>query len=87
MSDSSSVLGPLENRKKEDVRVPENLREIVGKLSRVLGVPKNAFYVLAAGYFALRYAPMVTSARSRDSMIDALEAELREILKEIRKAS
>jgi aryl-alcohol dehydrogenase-like predicted oxidoreductase len=67
------------------VRVPDALAAHVGDLSRKLGVPMNAFYVLGAGLLAARLAPGAATKRDRKAALDFLEKELTGILAEARK--
>lgn len=74
-----SVLGPLADRIKTDIRVPENLSEFVDKIAHDLGVPKNAFYVLGAALLLDKLAHVEGKGRRK-----ALLAELDEQLEGIR---
>ena len=60
MSGGASILGPQKDRIKTDVRLPPQLMKQVGVVCEKLGVPKNAFFTVAACKFLIELSPLLT---------------------------
>jgi hypothetical protein len=77
-----SLLGSMGPRIKTDLRLPPAFLEKVDEVCVALGVPKNAFFVLAASMLALQLAPMVRG-KSRKQLILAMQDSFQKILSEV----
>lgn len=83
----ASKKGPFDERVKTDLRISGRTNEVVEELSRKIGIPKNAFYTMAACSFAARLLPLVQGARKRDQMRLIVEKTFQKILDDTRKSA
>jgi hypothetical protein len=49
----------MEGRVKTDLRFPPELLDKIDEVCAALGIPKNAFFVMAASLLTLQLAPLV----------------------------
>lgn len=61
-----SIWGPQKDRAKIDLRMPRDIHSEVHEICVRLGIPKNSFFVLAAGMLLVQLAPMMTAEKDRD---------------------
>jgi hypothetical protein len=79
-----SLLGTMEGRIKTDLRFPPELLDKVDEVCVALGIPKNAFFVLAAGLLTLQLSPLVR-IKQRKQLIMIVQDLFQKILAEIAK--
>ncbi len=58
-----AIMGPLSDRLKTDIRVPRVLSGQVDLICCAAGVPKNAFYSLAAGLLVIQLSPLLPGSK------------------------
>ena len=80
-----SVLGPQADRIKTDLRLPKEFVVVVEEACRKLGVPKNAFFVLAGALFLAQLEPAMKSKKS-DKLLEDLEILVQNLIFNIKKS-
>lgn len=81
-----SILGDMEKRLRTEFRLPKLLVQQVEPMCRYLGIPKNAYFALAAALLTLELAPLVPSKRKRLSLVASLEKFLLDTIEKVKKA-
>jgi len=79
VSGQESLLGAHHERVRTDVRMPPNLAKQVGVVCKRLGIPRNAFFTIAACNELIKLSDFLTSRKK-----DILLKELDEIVQKIR---
>lgn len=87
MSPREAVLGPMSRRQKTDVRLPFDLSRRVEELSDALGVPKNAFFALAASLLCMQMAPLVVTGKKREILLREMKNLFEGVFDKIEKMS
>lgn len=83
---SPSILGDMKNRVKTDLRLPKQLVKQVEACCEALGVPKNAFFVLAAIRLAAEMGPIMPG-KKRITLLIEIEKIFQKVISEARKAA
>lgn len=78
MSGGFSILGPQKDRVKTDLRLPPKLMKQVEVVSTKLGIPKNAFFTVAACKFLIELSALLTPVKKEN-----LELEIENLLQKI----
>ena len=65
-----SPLGPQADRVKTDLRLPKPFVKQVEAVCTKLGIPKNAFFVLAGARFLIQLAPVLGSKKGADLLTE-----------------
>lgn len=86
MTKSTSLLGDQQSRVRTDVRLPPSLANQVGVICKKLGIPRNAFYALAACNQLVSFLPLL-NAKKKNIMIEELSSLLQKILENKRNIS
>jgi hypothetical protein len=76
----------LNERVKTDMRLPRLLIKHVEEMAPLVGLPKNAFFTVAAATMAALLSRQYAPGKRRAKMLDALEKEVQTIFREARKA-
>jgi len=63
-----SMFGPQKDRAKVDLRLPRDLHGQVHEMCDLLGIPKNAFFAMAAGLLLLELAPLQIGGKRDDTV-------------------
>lgn len=82
-----SLLGPMCDRVKTDVRLPFALSHSVEELCAALGIPKNALFTLAASLLCVQLAPLLKPGVPRRKMLAELDALFQSVLAGARKSA
>jgi len=77
---TASGLGPVKDRVKTDIRLPKALVKHVDAVCEILGVPKNAFFVLAAGKLVVELSPLLSTKAKRSVIVRDVEALFQRVL-------
>lgn len=75
----------LSERVKTDLRLPRVLVLHVEEIARLVGIPKNAFFTIAAAKLAADLAKGYVPGRKRRQFLLALEKEVQKIFREAKK--
>lgn len=75
----------LDERVKTDMRLPRVLIQHVEEMAPLVGLPKNAFFTVAAAKLAAELSRQYAPGRKRRKMLDDLEKTVQAIFKEARK--
>jgi len=67
-----SILGSTSDRAKTDLRLPRKLMSEVDVMCAAMGVPKNAFFVIAASNLLVKLSPLLVHKR-RKVLLDKVE--------------
>ena len=59
-------------RIKTDIRLPTAFSDHVEEVCNVLGVPKNAFYSMAAGFLLITLAPLLSKKVKRRTLLTSV---------------
>lgn len=76
----------LSERVKTDMRLPRILIQHVEEMALLVGLPKNAFFTIAAAKMAVELSKRYAPGRKRRSMLNSLEREVQRVFKEARQA-
>lgn len=76
----------MSERVKTDMRLPRILIQHVEEMAPLVGLPKNAFFTIAAAKMAVELSKRYAPGRKRRSMLDSLEREIQKIFREARKS-
>lgn len=79
-----SLLGAQEDRIKTDLRFPPELIDSVEQVTTALGIPKNAFFVLAASLLVLQLTPLLRT-KSRKQLVMTMQDLFQKVVHEITK--
>lgn len=78
-----SVLGPLKNRSKMEMRLSPDLLEIANKICVLLGVPKNALFTISVSLLAAKLYPILPIF-TRRTLAVFLENYVQDVIKKIK---
>jgi hypothetical protein len=84
MSFKQLVLGTQSDRVKVDIRFPESLWSYLGRICERLGVPKNAFVVLAVCEKLVEYGPVLNRKNYKfflervENLLETVRANLKD---------
>lgn len=79
--------GPLDKRVRTDVRMSERILRVMDEQCQTLGIPKNAFFTMAACILAVKFVPLLKGTKKRKTMLSNIEKLFQETLDEARAAS
>ena len=79
--------GPLDKRVRTDVRMSERILRVMDEQCQTLGIPKNAFFTMAACTFAVKLVPLLYGVKKQKIMFANLEKLFHETLEEARAAT
>jgi hypothetical protein len=86
MEKNQSVLGPMEARKKTDLRLPYSLTVRMKELADAIGVPANAVYAMAAAQYVAELSRLDLRTK-RDRILSEMEKTFQKIVAEARKVA
>jgi phosphopantothenoylcysteine synthetase/decarboxylase len=75
----------LSERVKTDMRLPRVLIQHVEEMAELVGLPKNAFFTVAAAMMATFLSRQYAPGKRRKKMLDDLEKEVQKVFREARK--
>ena len=76
---STSILGAVNERVKTDVRLPKSLAKDVERVARAMGIPKNAFYAVAAGLLIATLGPAMPG-KKRTQLLQRAEKLIQKVI-------
>jgi len=76
----------LSERVKTDMRLPRVLIMHVEEMANRVGIPKNAFFTIAAAKLAVELSKRYTRGHKREKMLRELELEVQKIFRAAREA-
>lgn len=76
-----SLLGPVEERVKTDLRLPRELVAGVDVLTELLGIPRNAFYALATARLVIELSSLLEDVKKRRVMLEEVGQLFQKTLK------
>lgn len=82
-----SVLGPMQDRVKTDVRLPKKLAKHIEKTCEALGIQKNAFFVLAAGKLLTELGPILMPGKKRGAAVKDVDELFQKVISAAREAA
>ena len=77
----------LSERVKTDMRLPRVLIQHVEEMAELVGLPKNAFFTVAAAKLAAELSKQYAPGKKRKTMLQDLEKEVQRIFREAKKAA
>lgn len=77
---------PMSERVKTDMRLPRMLIQHVEEMGDLIGLPKNAFFTIAAAMLATRMSKRYAPGKKRRKMLADLEKLVARCFKEAREA-
>ena len=86
MTGQESILGSHNERVRTDVRLPPDLAKQVGIVCRALGIPRNAFYTIAACEQMVKLSPLI-KGKKRGVLVKELDKIVQKIQKNIQNLS
>lgn len=81
-----TIWGPQKDRAKVDLRLPRDLHGQVHEMCDLLGIPKNAFFAMAAGLLLLELSPLQIGEK-RDNTSKVAFKIVQKVLTAVRKQS
>jgi len=76
----------MKERVKTDMRLPRLLIQHVEEIADLVGLPKNAFFTVAASMLAVQLSRQYAPGKKRAKLLADLEKEVQKIFKEAKKA-
>lgn len=81
------MVSDLSERVKTDMRLPRALIRHVEEMAELVGLPKNAFFTIAAAQLAASLARGYVPGKKREKMLRELEREIQKIFRDAREAA
>jgi hypothetical protein len=81
-----TIWEPQKERAKVDLRLPRDLHNQVHEMCDLLGIPKNAFFAMAAGLLLLELSPLQNNGKKDDTSKVAVKI-VQKVLSAVRKQS
>lgn len=79
-------MASLDERVKTDMRLPRMLVQHVEEMAELVGIPKNAFFTIAAARLAVELSKRYAPGKKREKMLRELELMVQKIFKAARES-